>query len=203
MAISRREFLEDTVVFLFGMSVLSRVNKASAHDTIKRKLPYGLLSIPDEETEFDPSKFFKARDVANYIFTTRDTRFLDYRDDQKYPDTSQDYAQAVMVIDGIRYTVKVASHKDRRIRHNEMNIYARREGSEGNKKLNLAYLNDVGLDGRINSSYLPAGHILNPTHKLIQLVEDQKIAPSEHKILDDLYESILDRIITTYIKPKK
>lgn len=196
---TRRNFLIGTSTIIASPRNLFAETKIQKR---KRDIGYGLQIVPDDVKDYDPAQAAKALAVAEYVLTTRDSRFHQYKDRMSDPkfDEILNHAEAVIIIDGVRYTVMVNSNKDRKILNPDyMAVYVRPNGShEGG---NLAYFGDDGLDAKVNTANLPARHPLNPTGKHIIFGDRDKVDAPTRQLVNGLNMQALDKIIKAYDIP--
>lgn len=122
----------------------------------QNQLEYPLVSVPDLDTKLDEKLASKARKVAEYVITKGNQKgLLSYNPNSRIGNDYQG-VQAVMTIDGQRYTVWVANSDEQgQIKLPDMmSVWVRPEGTRGEALLTT--FSDTGLDGRCDFGIIPA-----------------------------------------------
>lgn len=141
--------------------------------------------VPDEGYTTLDQLAEKAKLVAQYVLAQRKPRkgkYLDSKDLRSYDGSVLIGRDVVFVIDGIRYTVVATSLQrvnerlpdGQRISEQQpdgLGIFAQVEGKRGD--VNLAYLDDHGLDGRVNKIQIFKEHKLNTFGRDIEFVDNK------------------------------
>ena len=147
---NRRDFLK---ALGMGSAVLAVPKFAYAQNPLQ----YPLTSRADLGTELDERSAAKARKVAEYVITRNKQKgLLSYNPNLDPPQEDYQRVEAVMVIDGMRYTVFVinANERGKVVPHDNIHISFRQEGTK--RQDQLTTFSDEGLDGICNYGHIPA-----------------------------------------------
>jgi len=200
---NRRNFLKLGAMTLAGAAV----PKYSSAEQLK----YPLTSVPDKGTNLDESKAAKARKLAEYVITTTPDIHpgLIYYNPNKIGET-KDYqgVEAVMIVDGKRYTVWVGNVDERVAKRPDfMSFWIRPDGTHSNNK--LIVLGDEGLDGRCDfgvdfgSGGTEVSRNLNAINFANRPKTQEGVRGLEHKDrFQSLYNGTLDTLIKFYERSK-
>jgi len=194
---NRRNFLKLGAMTLAG-AALPKYSSAE-------QLKYPLTSVPDKGTNLDESKAAKARKLVEYVIT-RDKQpgLLSYNPNSTGGSRDYQGVQAVMVIDGQRYTVWVANSNEnaKPVMSDLMSFWVRPEGTKGQDELTT--FSDTGLDGRCDFGIIPAK--MSGIGKQVLFrdgTDGTKPEGLEHKDrFQSLYNGTLDTLIKFYERSK-
>jgi len=200
-------------VGLASLLCISQVNSSHATNMIK----YPITTTVDVGSTIDAERAAKARKLAEYATKINQSPGI-----VSHKTTQFDYSQlteAVLVIDGIRYTISVfncdesikalPNVKDRYV-PDGMGIYFRPDGTGGEKF--LGYVNDDGLDGRVNSGKLPKsadtikikGVESELVDSILGIKFDDKVRKNLHRNrFQKIYDATITNLLGFYEKPKK
>jgi hypothetical protein len=168
----------------------------------KNDINYPLTSTPDLGTQLDETKALKARKLAKYvILKDNQNGLLSYNPNHGGGKRSYQGVEAVMSIDGQRYTVLVlnANEASERPMRDLMSFWVRPEGTHGQKYLTT--FSDEGLNGICDFGIIPEG--TSQTGNKIMFSAKSVLRPNgeglEHaQIFQKLYENTLDTLIKFY-----
>jgi len=172
--------------------------QAEAHNPLR----YPLVSVADKGTTPDETKAAKARKVAEYAVTRNKQQGL--RSYNPNSTIGNDYqgVQAVMTIDGQRYTVWIANHNEnaKLTLPDMMSVWVRPEGTTGQSELTT--FTDTGLDGRCDFGIIPA-KVSGTGKQLLFREEAGRPEGVEHKQrFQSLYDQTLDKLVKFYERPR-
>ena len=167
----------------------------------QNKLQYPLVSVPDLDTRLDDQLASKARKVAEYVITKGNQKgLLSYNPNHRIGNDYQG-VQAVMTIDGQRYTIWIANHDEQgQLKLPDMmSVWIRPEGST--RQSQLTTFSDTGLDGRCDFGIIP--RTVSGTGQDILYRAKEKNNPNGEGLqhsgrFQKLYAETLDKLIQFY-----
>ena len=169
-------------------------------------LKYALTSVPDEGTTLDELNALKARKVAEYVITKNNhPGLLSHNPNLDPPQEGYQKVEAVMAIDGKRYTVSVinANENGEAMPRDSIYISVRPQGTT--RQDQLTSFSDEGLDGKCNYGFIPAN--ISGTGKEVYFnsgVYGLKPKGLEHKDrFQVLYDQTLNTLIEKFYEKKK
>jgi hypothetical protein len=194
--LDRRDFVGSLGAIILGSKLMH-----NSGQTQQPLLQYPLISTPDLDTTLNPEMAAKARKLAEYIITRpNQPGLLSYNSNPTGPRADRQIVEAVMVVDGQRYTVWVSNRDENRLSpfRDVMFFWVRPNGTQGQE--DLTTFSDWGLDGRCDFGIIPAKH--SPTGQEI-IFEDGVILPIRRGLqhregFQGLYEQTLDKLIAFY-----